>query len=146
MTKQILDVQQMQHLQELGLDMKETMLYWCRIHDSRPRAATNNGKWTLCKGKNQPCVAIQHWEYIPAYTLQDVLDILPTEIKPAEKRFWLRIDLSDECLYYYYEDCHLVEHRKKVIGYDGIDELIDAAYSMLCWAIENKFVETNKNE
>ena len=25
-------------------------------------------------------------------------------------------------------------------------DLIDAAYSMLCWAIENKFVETNKNE
>ena len=25
-------------------------------------------------------------------------------------------------------------------------DLIDAAYSMLCWAIENKFVEINKNE
>ena len=144
--KQTLTPEQMLHLQELGLEMKETMLYWCRIHDSRPRAATNNGKWTLCKGKNQPCVAIQHWEYIPAYTLQDVLDILPTEIKPAERRFWLRIDLSDECLYYYYDDCNLVEHRKKVIGYDGIDELIDAAYSMLCWAIEHKLVDTNKNE
>ena len=146
MSKQCLDVQQMQHLQGLGMEMKETMLYWCRIHDSRPRAATNNGKWTLCKGKNQPCVAIQHWEYIPAYTLQDVLDILPTEIKPAERRFWLRIDLSDECLYYYYDDCNLVEHRKKVIGYDGIDELIDAAYSMLCWAIENGYLDINKNE
>ena len=146
MAKQTLSIEQMLHLQELGLEMKETMLYWCRIHDSRPRAATNNGKWTLCKGKNQPCVAIQHWEYIPAYTLQDVLDILPTEIKPAERRFWLRIDLSDECLYYYYDDCNLVEHRKKVIGYDGIDELIDAAYSMLCWAIEHKLVDTNKKE
>ena len=143
MSKQVLDLEQMQHLQELGLEMKETMLYWCRIHDSRARAATNNGKWTLCKGKNQPCVAIQHWEYIPAYTLQDVLDILPTEINPAERRFWLRIDLSDECLYYYYDDCNLVECRKKVIGYDGIEELIDAAYSMLCWAIENEYIKTN---
>ena len=25
-------------------------------------------------------------------------------------------------------------------------DLIDAAYSMLCWCIENKFVKTNKNE
>lgn len=25
-------------------------------------------------------------------------------------------------------------------------EEIDAAYSMLCWCIENKFVKTNKNE
>ena len=26
------------------------------------------------------------------------------------------------------------------------ENLIDAVYSRLCWAIENKFVETNKNE
>ena len=26
------------------------------------------------------------------------------------------------------------------------ESLIDAVYSRLCWAIENKFVETNKNE
>ena len=44
MSKQVLDIEQMQHLQELGMELKETLLYWCRIHDSRPRAATNNGK------------------------------------------------------------------------------------------------------
>ena len=81
-----------------------------------------------------------------AYTLQDVLDVIPKEIKPNTTRYFLRIDLSDECFYYYYDDSNLVEHRKKVIGYDGIDELIDAAYSMLCWAIEQGYVETNKNE
>lgn len=83
---------------------------------------------------------------IPAYTLQDVLDELPKEINPGTRRFWLRIDFSDECLYYYCDDYKLVEHRKKVIGYDGADGLIDAAYSMLCWCIENGYVETNKNE
>ena len=145
-SKQVLDVQQMQHLQELGLELKETLLYWARCVDNNPRAATHYGKWVLIKGNSAQTVGLMHWEFVPAYTLQDVLDILPTEIKPAERRFWLRIDLSNECLYYYYEDCHLVEHRGKVIGYDGIDELINAAYSMLCWAIENRFVETNKNE
>ena len=146
MSKQCLDVQQMQHLQEMGLKLKETMLYWARCADNNPRAATHYGKWVLIKGNNAQTVGLMHWEFIPAYTLQDVLDILPTEIKPAERHFWLRIDLSDECFYYYYDDRNLVEHRKKVIGYDGIDGLINAAYSMLCWAIENKFVETNKNE
>lgn len=140
MSKQCLDAQQMQHLQELGLKMDyNTMLSW--IVDDR--------------GKDKPllCISSEALDYVdfshyclPAYTLQDVLDILPTEIKPAERRFWLRIDLSDECLYYYYDDCNLVEHRKKVIGYDGIDGLIDAAYSLLCWAIEQGYVETNKNE
>ena len=139
MSKQVLDVQQMQHLQELGLELDyNTVLSW--IIDK--------------SGKDKPllCTSLDAIDYIdfshyciPAYAFQDVLGILPTEIKPAERRFWLRIDLSDECLYYYYDDCNLVEHRKKVIGYDGIDELIDAAYSLLCWAIENGYVETNKN-
>lgn len=147
--KQVLNIHQMRHLQKMGLEMKETMLYWCRIHDSRPRAATNNDKWTLCKGKNQPCVAIQHWEYIPAYTLQDVLDALPIQIE---------IPLHPECGKYelrikrmvFSKVMHAVLYEKE----DYIDwfvmhsheELIDAAYEMLCWVIEQGYVETNKNE
>ncbi len=132
-------------MQKLGLEMKETMLYWARCVDKNPRAATHYGKWVLIKGNSAQAAGFTHWEFIPAYTLQDVLDILPTEINPAERRFYLRIDLSEECLYYYYDDCNLVECRKKVISYDGAKELIDAAYSMLCWCIKNGYVERNKN-
>ena len=136
MSKQCLDVQQMQHLQELGLDTSNASMYWISYNEisvAVPRnfhlpASDNN--YVICD----------------AYTLQDVLDALPKEIKPNTTRYFLRIDLSDECLYYYYDDRNLVEHRKKVIGYDGVDGLIDAAYELLCWAIENKFIETNKNE
>lgn len=136
-SKQVLDAQQMQHLQDLGMKMNYDTLYrYIKFEDT---------DWLLKPCSDLNIIGIS-FKYIPAYTLQDVLDILPTEIKPAEKRFWLRIDLSDKCLYYYYEDYHLVEHRKKVIGYDGIGELIDAAYSMLCWVIEQGYIETNKNE
>lgn len=145
-SKQILDVHQMHHLQELGLELKETILYWARCVDNNPRAATHYGKWVLIKGNNAQTVGLMHWEFIPAYTLQDVLDALSAEINSGTRRFWLRIDFYDECLYYYYDDYKFVEHRKKVIGYDGMDGLIDAAYELLCWCIENKFVETNKNE
>ena len=138
-SKQVLDVQQMQHLQEMGMKLKETMLYWV-VYE-----AGHENNFVTTK-ENAMEVIDESCGMLPAYTLQDVLDILPTEIKPAERRFWLRIDLSDECLYYYYDDCNLVEHRKKVIGYDGIDGLIDAAYSLLCWCIEQGYVEPNKNE
>ena len=140
MSKQCLDVQQMQHLQELGLELKkDTILVWAKFMLGK----TQISDWEIAYNHS---VITDNSQTIPAYTLQDVLDILPTEIKPTEKRFWLRIDLSDKCLYYYCEDYRLVEHRKNVIGYDGIDELIDAAYSMLCWAIDNGYIETNKNE
>ena len=143
MDKQCLDVQQMKHLQELGLKLKETMLYWARCVDNNPRAATHYGKWVLIKGNNAQTVGLMHWEFIPAYTLQDVLELIPQEIKPAEKRYWLRIDLADECLYYYHETIDLRERRDKTFSYYG-EELIDAAYSMLCWCIENGYVKTEK--
>lgn len=140
-SKQVLSIEQMQHLQELGLKMKETMLYWCRIHDSRPRAATNNGKWALCKGKNQPCVAIQHWEYIPAYTLQDVLDALPKSLEIGKSKYEISIYMigGKWAVDYYSETDADIQSEE-------CESLIDAVYSRLCWAIENGYVETNKNE
>ena len=146
MSKQCLDVQQIQHLQELGLKLKETMLYWARCVDNNPRAATHYGNWVLINGNNAQTVGLMHWEFIPAYTLQDVLELLPKEIKPAEKRHWLRIDLADHCLYYYHEGADLVEHRDKVFLYGEGEEMIDAAYNALCWCIENGYVVTEKEE
>ena len=104
----------MQHLQELGLELEETMMRW--------QMANPKGQWMLVPTSFQNKKVIG----IPAYTLQDVLDALPEEINPGTRRFWLRIDFFDECLYYYYDDDKLVEHRKKVIDYDGMDGLIDA--------------------
>ena len=143
MSKQCLDVQQMQHMQELGLEMKETMLYWCRIHDSRPRAATNNGKWTLCKGKNQPCVAIQHREYIPAYTLKDVLDALPKDISKDGCTWYasLYIDFENNRIAYGNTDRYGFEIYHEIM----IEEdFIDSAYSMLVWCIKNGYVKIGK--
>ena len=82
---------------------------------------------------------------LPAYTLQDVLELLPKEIKPAEKCYWLRIDLADECLYYYRDAIDLTERRGKVFSYYG-EELIDAAYNALCWCIEQGYVKTDKED
>lgn len=147
MIKQCLDVQQMQHLQELGLELKETILYWARCVDNNPRAATHYGKWVLIKGNNAQTVGLMHWEFIPAYTLQDVLDALPKEIKYKEKICWLSFEISDEHIGYYYNDylfrpTWVFDERLRVID----ESIIDAAYKLLCRCIENGYVETNKNE
>ena len=144
-SKWILDVQQMQHLQELGLELKETMMYWARCADNNPRAATHYGKWVLIKGNNAQTVGLMHWEFIPAYTLQDVLDALPIDISKDGCTWYasLYIDFENNRIAYGNTDRYGFEiYHEIMIEKD----LIDAAYSMLCWAIENKFVETNKNE
>lgn len=141
-SKQVLDVQQMQHLQEMGLELKETMMYWARCVDNNPRAATHYGKWVLIKGNNAQTVGLMHWEFIPAYTLQDVLDALPKMIFPYPIHkigfeLWIGPGKIFYASMFNSEDVLKVRYDK---------ELIDAAYELLVWCIENKFVETNKNE
>ena len=141
-SKQVLDVQQMQHLQELGLELKETMLYWARCVDNNPRAATHYGKWVLIKGNNAQTVGLMHWEFIPAYTLQDVLDALPDFID----EYCLIIDMSFGVIRYDNLKRKDSPILKETYFNDEDKYLIDAAYSMLCWAIEHKLVDTNKKE
>lgn len=139
MSKQCLDVHQMQHLQEMGLELKETMLYWVVY------VAGHENNFVTTK-ENAMEVIDESCGMLPAYTLQDVLDVLPKEIKYKDKRCWLCIDLADEWVGYYYENIHFAQ---KYVYYEivKVDEsLIDAAYKLLCWCIEQCYVETNKNE
>ena len=137
-SKQVLDVQQMQHLQEMGLDTNNASASWYK-----PDMDT---EYMLMFGHMKKEELVGNEESIPAYTLQDVLDVLPIEIKYKDKRFWLCIELADEMIGYYYENARF-EHRWVYYEVVMIDEsLIDAGYKLLCWAIDNKFVETNKNE
>ena len=150
-SKQILDVQQMQHLQEMGLKLKETMLYWARCADNNPRAATHYGKWVLIKGNNAQTVGLMHWEFIPAYTLQDVLDALPLQVEiplhPERGKYELRIKrmVFDEGRVMYSVVYEKEDYIDWIVIYSD-EVLIDAAYGMLCCLIENEFVETNKKK
>ena len=137
-SKQVLDVQQMQHLQEMGLNTSNASAEYYRM--------SKKMDWFLVFGCRSKEELLDTEENISAYTLQDVLDALPIEIKYKDKRCWLCIELADEMIGYYYENARF-EHRWVYYEVVMIDEsLIDAAYSLLCWAIDNKFVETNKNE
>lgn len=141
MSKQVLDVHQMQHLQELGLELKETMLYWVVYevgHENNFVTTKENAMGVIDKSCGM----------LPAYTLQDVLDALPIEIKYKDKRCWLCIELADEMIGYYYENARF-EHIWVYYEVVMIDKsLIDAAYKLLIWAIENGYISklpANKN-
>lgn len=136
MDKQCLDVHQMQHLQELGLDTSNASMCWIKDAEGNRHLSVHD----------EYCYEASFMNPIPAYTLQDVLDALPIEIKYKDKRCWLCIELADEMIGYYYENARF-EHIWVYYEVVMIDKsLIDAAYSLLCWAIDNKFVETDKNE
>ncbi len=132
-SKQVLDVQQMQHLQELGMKMDYDTLYlYVKFKDR---------DWLLKPFSDLNVIGIS-CKYIPAYTLQDVLDALPDFID----EYSLIIDISFGVIRYdnlKWKDSPIL---KETYFNDEDKYLIDAAYELLVCCVENKFVETNKNE
>lgn len=137
MTKQALDVQQMQHLQELGLDTRNASMYWISyngINVSIPsnfHLPTNDNDYIICD----------------AYTLQDVLNALPKYYHIANigwTKLFIRIHTTKEWEigYVYTDELSKYAYGGRILG----KELIDAAYELFCWCVEWGFVETNKNK
>lgn len=135
MSKQVLDVQQMQHLQELGLDTSNASMAWLSY----------NGINTIIPSNFHLPTSDKDYIICNAYTLQDVLDALPKDISKDDCTWYasLYIDFENNRIAYGNTDRYGFEiYHEIMIEKD----LIDAAYSMLCWAIENGYVETDKNE
>lgn len=132
MNKQVLSVEQTRHLEELGLRTdiyKSTLLWW-----------KQKGEWKLYA--TDSCEAHPSCDIlIPAYTLQDVLDALPEEIKFKRKYYhiemWLRDGEWSIAYLHFTPDDTLYAHLEQD------KEILKAAYEMLCWCIKEGHITKN---
>ena len=120
----------MQHLQELGMKMDYDTLYrYVKFEDT---------DWLLKPFSDLNIIGIS-CKYIPAYTLQDVLDALPKDIS-KDGCTWsasLYIDYENNRIAYGNTDRYGFEIYHEV---PICDNIIDAAYEMLCWVLTNKYI------
>ena len=139
-SKQVLDVQQMQHLQELGLELKETMLYWV-VYE-----AGHENNFVTTK-ENAMEVIDESCGMLPAYTLQDVLDALPRYVIDENgNKYYLQIEMMNTEFDDWRVSYKSVRQDESPLGYFQAFQLIDAAVRMLVLCYEEGYVETNKNE
>lgn len=131
-SKQVLSVEQMKHLQELGLDTSDgSMCFEWNESDSDNMVVTS------------PDADTNYDYYHETYTLQDIIELLPRSIQPNPdgETFYLNL--------YYYDLSWVVDYlnNKGDGSYFAItsnDSFIEAAYEMLCWCIENGYVKTKE--
>lgn len=128
MENQVLSIEQMKHLQELGLDTNKASMCWLKM-----------GKNIILAAHDEYCYEWLFIEPIPTFTLQDILDLLPSTINNNDDKYWLEFgvcepDKSD--WYIQYESVKTIS----VFKYISSNTSIDAAYGMLCWCIENKYI------
>lgn len=141
MRNQVLSLEQMLKLQRLGIDISSSGMCWCR--------PTKNEKWELKIHEN----AINQkrtsafWEIIPTFTLQDIIKLLPRSIRPNSNVVKFHLNL------YYHNLLYVVDYLnneddESYATTTSDDSFIKAAYQMLLWCIENRYIEkktsTNK--
>lgn len=131
MNKQVLSVEQMQHLQELGLELKPTMLHYTYNN------LIEDKKWYLT------VLTSSIFEQIPTYTLQDILDTLPEFIYDDGYNYYLNLAVDSVRSWCASYDSYDIG---TTLEYFNDETPIDAAYGLLCWAIENGYVKINKNK
>lgn len=144
MSKQVLSIEQMQHLEELGVDTSKANFYW---HRTKSLNNYNDwDEWKLHYGVLRLARGFTtiNCQYVRTFTLQDILDLLPNLIQSQdeENNYWLEFGTAMEDEEWWYIRYMSVYGVK--LNYEEHVHLIDAAYEMLCWVIENGYVDTKK--
>ena len=119
----VLSIEQMNQLKELGVDVKPKGTCLMYTSDSSDNYYLKYGEST-CE------------DDVVAFSLQDVIEILPKEIDGT----YLSLELDYCSIEYYYID---YEERISWKSIDfNIEKIIDACYEMLLWVIENGYLKT----
>nr|DAI51476.1 MAG TPA: hypothetical protein [Bacteriophage sp.] len=135
-TEQVLSIEQMKHLQELGLDTSDASIYWARVSHGSRIDDKSKGKWFMSLQKEFQTCGFISYETLPAYTLQDILNKLPESIQIYDLYIFKKVGLW----WLKYVDVT----NNGTVRLEKMPKLIDAAYYMLCWCIQKGFVKTNK--
>ena len=136
MKDQVLSIKQMQHLKELGIDASKAKLYWAKQVNSAKCNDSIDGKPFISLCKSQMTYGFVRFEVTPTFTLQDMIELMPNNVKCEGKSYYLSIDkkfigyIDDMDV----EDC--------VLESDG--NILENAYNVLVWLAENKYI--NKDE
>lgn len=137
MENQVLSIEQMKHLQELGINTSKASMCWTLDCNYARRLVVHS---VLSYDMTVKTV-------IPTFTLQDVLDILPETIVTKDfhrDKVRLVIDLYFRQIGYAYSHETIMSlsfYQEFCFEYGN---LIDAAYEMLCWCIGNGYIAKNE--
>ena len=122
--EQVLSIEQMEHLQELGVDTSDASMCWLDFEDNEPMEVS----------VFIPEVMLGYAQYklYPAYTIGDLIEKLPKNIDGS----CLLIEFCASDLGYGDWDCgelYGINAQQKF----NDKSLKEALYDLLCWVAEN---------
>lgn len=136
MEKQVLSIEQMRELIELGIDTSKASMCYCDLESDEyhfgsnvivPNNATLS-EYGLCREN-----------LTPTFTLQDILEILPNWIDP----YYYNVKYHKNLFYHEYVNkwiCSYVASNGASIQQFASDSPLEAAFNMLKWCKHNKYI------
>ena len=130
----VLSLEQMTRLKELGVDTSKASMCYVFFE-------SDGNKYEKLVVHNEDCYEFASLNPIPTFDLQDVLALIPKAINSRFGILTLAIKPSGDFLLYvvsYENRCKL----SNVVWFFN-ETILDAAYLMLIWVIENNYLKTN---
>ena len=118
--EQVLSIEQMKHLQELGVDTSDASMCWVAGEDTY----TDEGEWNLCI----PNHFLLPYN-IPTYTIGDLIEKLPKHFYIKEAQISMVAINGSGAFQVWYDKV------PKSCKSDGT--IKNALYKLLCWVAEN---------
>ena len=136
-SKLVLSVEQMKYLRELGLNTSDASLCYCCFYGNIEEEWELEIYEDVINQKRDSTFL----DIVPTYTFQEIIELLPKEIKTVTDTYYLTISTYDcDVWSIYYSMSDEFDYYKEFKS----DSLIDAAYEMLCWCIENGYIKINQ--
>lgn len=132
MSKQVLDIEQIEYLSVLGIDTSDATLCWCENLKEGTTELQINNDLSYSEGwiKATPTFTLEElMEYLPNYidNGNGSISVLQIELaSPQRNRMWAVSYINTTT---FVKTCYCMKN-----------DLIDAAYGVVCWCLENGYV------
>lgn len=135
MKNQVLSIKQMQELKELGIDTSKASMCWIGCTDGNDVYPYNSTFKDIFESHKETIPSV----LTPTFTLQDILEILPREIKPFKGckswKVWLRL-----LPYVGNRWCVLYENPDEIFYKSEGENPLEAAFNILKWCKQNNYI------
>ena len=145
--EQVLSIEQMKHLQELGVDTSDASIFWVRAKRITGEQKNNcididMGKWRLSLSKSIVLPTAWAVESVPTYTIGDLMEKLPDSIEgihgiPYNRKILIEGEYTEVCYTDGGDYCPLFYSNST---------FINLLYNLLCELVKNhkELLQTKK--
>ena len=133
--EQVLSIEQMKHLQELGVDTSDASMVWIK-QDSTLLPDNIKELWLVDTYHDslKPMVEQEDSDFVQTYTIGDLIEKLPKHINGWNDNR-LVIDGDEDADYWYV--VYKNRYEDSETEYFDSENLLTALYNLLCWVAEN---------